>query len=64
VARTCLFRGTPEDLRRITEWCETLYQVTFGKTEGAERFKRLRFSDALDLYRAGDGTPFHDGETK
>jgi len=42
--------GTPADLHNLHGWCTAMFVMAYGKKEGEERAKRLRFVDAVSLW--------------
>ena len=42
--------GRIEDIKALGDWCRSLYYVAYGSYEGEERYKKLRFIDAVSLW--------------
>jgi hypothetical protein len=45
-----VFRGRMADLTALNDWCRSIYHVAYGSYEGEQRFKSLRFIDAISLW--------------
>jgi hypothetical protein len=48
-----VFIGTFQVLGEITRFCRAVYYRTYGPEEGERRFRNLKFTDAVALWRAG-----------
>jgi hypothetical protein len=45
-----VIRGNMDDLHNLTDWCESMFVIAYGKEEGMKRAKELRLVDAVSLW--------------
>lgn len=48
-----VYVGHYRTLLQITAFCRAVYHRSFGPEEGEARYRKLRFTDAVELWRSG-----------